>query len=109
MLRVALKNRVQLPGEPFRTRPLKPPFPEISWERNRIWIWDASHFPRCKRVAYAIVDVVTRYWIGYLLTTEQTHTQVQLLFARALEDRGRHTFCVSAVGKLPVTLSCVNQ
>ena len=24
---------------------------------------------------YAIVDVVTRYWIGYLLTTEQTHTQ----------------------------------
>ena len=75
VLRVALKNRVQLPGEPFRTRPLKPPFPEISWERNRIWIWDASHFTRCKRVAYAIVDVVTRYWIGYLLTTEQTHTQ----------------------------------
>ncbi|MGZ6590035.1 MAG: hypothetical protein ACXVHX_38030 [Solirubrobacteraceae bacterium] len=28
------------------------------------------------------------YWIGYLLTTEQTHTQVQLLFARALEDQG---------------------
>ena len=44
VLRVALKNRVQLPGEPFRTRPLKPPFPEISWERNRIWIRDASHF-----------------------------------------------------------------
>ena len=41
-----------------------------------------------KRVAYAIVDVVTRYWIGYLLTTEQTHTQAQLLFARALEDQG---------------------
>ena len=47
-----------------------------------------THFTRCKRVAYAIVDVVTRYWIGYLLTTEQTHTQVQLLFARALEDQG---------------------
>ena len=41
-----------------------------------------------KRVAYAIVDVVTRYWIGYLLTSEQTSTQVQLLFARALEDQG---------------------
>jgi hypothetical protein len=39
-----------------------------------------------KRVAYAIVDVVTRYWIGYLLTTEQP-TQAQLLFARALEDQ----------------------
>jgi putative transposase len=88
VLRVALKNRVQLPGEPFRPRPPKPPFPEISWEKNRIWIWDASHFTRCKRVAYAIVDVVTRYWIGCLLSTEQTHTQVQLLFARALEDQG---------------------
>ena len=41
-----------------------------------------------KRVAYAIVDVVTRYSIGYLLTTEQTSTQAQLLFARALEDQG---------------------
>ncbi len=88
VLRVALKNKVVLPGEPFRARPPKPPFPEIAWERNRIWIWDASHFTRCKRVAYAIVDVVTRYWIGYLLSSEQTHTQVQLLFARALEDQG---------------------
>ena len=24
-------------------------------------LWDCSHFPRAKRVAYAIVDVVTRY------------------------------------------------
>jgi transposase InsO family protein len=88
LLRVALKNRVTLPGEPFRPRPPKPAFPEMSWEKNRIWIWDASHFTRAKRVVYAIVDVVTRYWIGYLLTTEQTHTQVQLLFAWALEDQG---------------------
>ena len=61
--------------------------PQVPWERNRIWIWDATHFPRCKRAAYAIVDVVTRYWIGYLLTSEQTSTQAQLLFARALEDQ----------------------
>jgi putative transposase len=88
VLRVALKNRVKLPGEPFRPRPGKPAFPEVPWEKNRIWIWDASHFTRCQRVAYAIVDVVTRYWIGYLLTSEQTHTQVQLLFVRALEDQG---------------------
>jgi putative transposase len=88
LLRVALKHRVQLPGEPVRPRPKMPAFPEIPWERNRIWIWDASHFTRCKRVAYAIVDVVTRYWIGYLLTSEMTHTQVQLLFAQALEDQG---------------------
>jgi len=88
LLRVAFKNRVVLPGERVRRRPPKPAFPEICWEKNRIWIWDATHFTRCKRVAYAIVDVVTRYWIGYLLTSEQTHTQVQLLFAQALADQG---------------------
>ena len=88
VLRVALAHRIRLPGEPFRPRPVLPAMPEVPWERNRIWIWDASHFRRAGRVAYAIVDVVTRYWIGYLLTSEQTTTQVQLLFARALEDQG---------------------
>jgi putative transposase len=87
VLRVALKHKVQLPGEPIRARPVMPALPQIPWERNRIWIWDATHFTRAKRVAYAIVDVVTRYWIGYLLTSEQTSTQAQLLFARALEDQ----------------------
>jgi putative transposase len=88
LLRVALKHRVTLLGEPVRPRPKMPAFPEVPWERNRIWIWDASHFERAGRVAYAIVDVVTRYWIGYLLSVEQTTTQAQLLFARALEDQG---------------------
>ena len=88
LLRVALKHRLELPGEPVGPRPKMPVFPEVPWERNRIWMWDCSHFPRVKRVAYAIVDVVTRYWIGYLLTSEQTSTQAQLLFARALEDQG---------------------
>ncbi len=87
LLRVALKHRVALPGEPFRPRPQKAVFPEVLWEKNRIWIWDATHFTRAGRVAYAIVDVVTRYWIGYLLTSEQTTTQAQLLFAHALADQ----------------------
>ncbi|MGH2843413.1 MAG: hypothetical protein ACRDKL_07495 [Solirubrobacteraceae bacterium] len=42
LLRVALKHRVSLPGEPFRARPLAPVLPEVPWERNRIWIWDAE-------------------------------------------------------------------
>ena len=88
LLRVALKHQIRLLGDPPRPPRPKPPFPEVAWERNRIWIWDASHFPRARRVAYAIVDVVTRYWIGYLLASEQSSTQAQLLFARALEDQG---------------------
>jgi hypothetical protein len=62
--------------------------PEIPWEPNRIWMWDASHFERARRVAYAVIDVVTRYWIGSLLTTEMSSTQVQVLFHAALEDQG---------------------
>jgi transposase InsO family protein len=50
-------------------------------------MWDATRFTSCKRVGYAIVDVVTRYWIGYLGSSERTSTQAQLLFARALEDQ----------------------
>jgi len=87
VLRVALKHRIRLPGERHQPKPVLPAMPQVPWEKNRIWIWDASHFRRAKRVAYAIVDVVTRYWIGYLLTSEQTTTQVQLLFASALEDQ----------------------
>jgi len=88
LLRVALRHQVKLPEDPFRIPPPRPALPEVPWERNRIWMWDASHFPGARRVAYAIVDVVTRYWIGYLLSAEQSSTQAQLLFARALEDEG---------------------
>ena len=42
LLRVALKHRVTLPGEPVRARPRTRVFPEIEWEKNRIWIWDAT-------------------------------------------------------------------
>jgi len=64
-----------------------------SFMTRRSSLWRArsdpyTHFPRAKRVAYAIVDVVSRCWIGYLLSTGQTTTQAQLLFAQALEDQG---------------------
>jgi len=53
-------------------------------------------------VTYAIVDVVTRYWIGYLLSSEQTSTQAQPLFAHALEDQQGAEGGGAAPGRLPV-------
>ena len=41
VLRVALRHKLELPGEPFRPRPVAPVFPQVPWERNRIWMWDA--------------------------------------------------------------------
>jgi len=45
VLRVAESADVTLPGEPARLRPQAPVLPEIPWEPNRIWIWDATHSP----------------------------------------------------------------
>jgi hypothetical protein len=53
VLRVAAKHQVRLPGEPPRAPRPAPVLPTVPWERNRIWIWDATHFTRAKRVAYA--------------------------------------------------------
>ena len=88
VLRVAESEEVTLPGEPARATRPAPALPEIAWEPNRIWIWDATHFTRADRVVYAIVDVVSRFWIASLSTTEQTTTQVQLLFTEALDSQG---------------------
>ena len=88
VLRVAETADVALPGEPSRPKPAARPLPELPWEANRIWIWDASTFARAGRTVWAIVDVVSRYWIGWLSSSEQTATQVQLLFTDALQDQG---------------------
>ncbi len=87
LLRITEDAGVMLPGEAVHPSPPAPALPEIPWEANRIWIWDATHFGRADRAVYAIVDVVSRYWIATLVTTEQTSTQVQLLFASALESQ----------------------
>lgn len=41
-----------------------------------------------ERWARPAAGVVTRYWIGWLLTSEMTSTHVQVLFHQALEDQG---------------------
>lgn len=52
------------------------------------WIWDATHFPRARRVCFAIVDMVSRKWIDMLVSVEETATQVQVIFEHALEVEG---------------------
>lgn len=71
------------------SRSQKRPWPDwLVWQPNRIWIWDATHFTRCRRVCFAIVDVVSRKWIDTLVSVEETATQVQVLFEHALELEG---------------------
>ena len=73
------------PSAPTPARPL----PDwIEWRRHQIWIYDITHFPRAGRVAYAILDVVTRKWLATLVTAEETATQVEVVFTQALDTEG---------------------
>ena len=60
----------------------------LQWEPNKIWCWDVTHFPRARRAAFAIVDVVSRRWIDTLVSIEETSTQVRVIFDRALATEG---------------------
>ena len=99
LLRVALKNRVVLPGESVRPRPVMPAMAQVPWEKNRIWIWDASHFTRAKRVAYAIVDVVTRYWIGTCSPLSRPRPRCSC----CSPARSRTRACSGPTGSRPIT------
>ena len=54
------------PGRSAHSAPARPLPDWIEWRRHQIWIYDITHFPRAGRVAYAILDVVTRKWLATL-------------------------------------------
>ena len=87
--RVLIAHGLSLPAPQPRSHSEKRPWPDwLVWAPNRIWIWDATHFTRARRVVFAIVDMVSRKWIDTLVSVEETATQVQVLFEHALELEG---------------------
>ena len=89
LYRVLAAQGLVLPARPQRTPAPARPLPDwIEWRRHQIWIYDITHFPRAGRVAYAILDVVTRKWLATLVTAEETATQVEVVFTQALDTEG---------------------
>ena len=89
LYRVLAAQGLVLPARPQRTPAPARPLPDwIEWRRHQIWIYDITHFPRAGRVAYAILDVVTRKWLATLVTAEETATQVEVVFTDALDTEG---------------------
>ena len=89
LYRVLAGEGLVLPARPQRTPAPARPLPDwIEWRRHQIWIYDITHFPRAGRVAYAILDVVTRKWLATLVTAEETATQVEVVFTEALDTEG---------------------
>lgn len=88
-LRVLVAQGIALPSTRKRDPVAKKPWPDwVQYRPNQVWGWDATHFVRANRVALAIIDLVSRKWIATLVTAEQTSTQVEVVFNRALDAEG---------------------
>jgi transposase InsO family protein len=89
VLRVLRAKGLVLPAPPSREPAVKKPWPEwVQYRPNQVWGWDATHFPRAKRIALAIIDLVSRKWIATLVTSEESSTQVEVVFNAALQAEG---------------------
>jgi putative transposase len=65
------------------------PFPEwVEYRPNQIWIYDTTHFGRAKSCLTVVQDLVSRKWVADILSSEETSTQVEIVFTDALEAEG---------------------
>lgn len=77
----------------------------------QVWGHDFTHFPRAKRVAIAVLDLVSRYWIATLVSAEETSEQVTAVYTLALEDQGllgeaeRRMIAPNSDDELPILLA----
>lgn len=90
VLRVLIDHGVHLPEQAPRERLPRRQWPE--WAElvpGVIWIYDFTHFRASKRCAVAILDVVSRYWLATVVSAEESSTQVEVAFTRALVADGK--------------------
>jgi putative transposase len=91
VLRVLVAEGVHLPERPARERRDKRPFPE--WAElvpGVIFIYDFTHFAGLPGwCAIAVLDVVSRKWLSTVVSAEETSTQVEVAFTRALVEDGK--------------------
>jgi transposase InsO family protein len=89
VLRVLRAEGLVLPGKTPREPQVRAPWPDwVAWKPNVIWCYDFTHFTRAKRVAVAVMDVVSRKWLATLVSAEETSTQVEACFLTALAETG---------------------
>jgi putative transposase len=83
--RVLAAEGLALPGNPAREPAPRSPWPDwLEWKPGRVWAYDFTHFPRARRAAVAILDVVSRKWITTVVSAEESSTQVEVAFTAAL-------------------------
>ncbi|HET9649076.1 MAG TPA: integrase core domain-containing protein [Microlunatus sp.] len=70
-------------------RSAKRPFPAwAEYQPNSLWIFDTTHFTRAGMAVLIIEDLVSRKWLSTVVSAEETSTQVEVGFTRALDAEG---------------------
>jgi putative transposase len=91
VLRVLQAAGVKIRERPARERRPRRPWPE--WAElvpGVITIYDFTHFRGVPSwCAIAVMDVVSRYWLATVVSPEETSTQVEVAYTRALHTLGK--------------------
>ncbi|MDP9074393.1 MAG: integrase core domain-containing protein [Actinomycetota bacterium] len=87
--RVLAAQGLELNPPPRPGTSVRKPFPDwVEYRPNQIWIYDTTHFTRSKSAVTIIEDLVSRKWIADIVSSEETSTQVEIVFTDALEAEG---------------------
>lgn len=90
VLRVLREAGLRLPG-PAAREPVEPrAWPQ--WAElvpGVIMIYDFTHFTRAGRCVVAVIDVISKYWLSTVVSAEESSTQVEVAFTRALLTDGK--------------------
>ena len=76
-------------AQPKRTRTEKRPWPHwVEPAPNRVWIYDTTHWPAAGAATTVICDVVSRKPIADITSADETSTETEAVFSRALRTEG---------------------
>ncbi|MBT8228183.1 MAG: DDE-type integrase/transposase/recombinase [Dactylosporangium sp.] len=90
VLRVLVDAGVVLPARERREPSSRRAWPEwADLVPGVIWIYDFTHVRASGWCAIAVMDVVSRYWLATVVSAEESSTQVEVAFTRALVTDGK--------------------
>jgi putative transposase len=86
--RVLTAEGLVLQGPAPREPAIRAPWPDwIEGKPGRVWCYEVTHFTRARRVAVAVMDVVSRRWLSTLVSAEETSSQIEAAFLAALDEQ----------------------
>jgi len=87
--RVLAAHGLHLHPPPRPGTSARKPFPEwVEYRPNQLWIYDTTHFPRARSAVTVVEDLVSRKWLADIVSSEETSTQIEIVFTDALAREG---------------------